>query len=63
MDKHNKYNWISVLKQIKRGSPVSGCFYVIGQYIRLVTKDLTYDKILDTLSRTINQETKQTRFY
>ena len=46
-------------KNNTRYSPVSGCIYLIGQHIHLISKDLTSDNLFDILSRTINQETKK----
>ena len=35
-----------------RDSPVSGCICLIGLHIHLTSKDLTFDNLFDTLSRT-----------
>ena len=51
-----------VFLNIAKDSPVSGCIYLIGQHIHLISKYLTSDQRFDTLSRTIKQETKQLQF-
>ena len=53
---------MSVLKKITRDYPVSGCICLIGQCIHLISKDLNFDNLFDTLIRTIKQETKQIQF-
>ena len=42
--------------------PVSGCICIIVQHIHLISKYLTSDNRFDTLSRKLNQETKQIQF-
>ena len=60
-NKQNKYNWMSVLKKIIRGSPVSGRSCFIGQhFFNLMYKNITFDAFFDTESQ--KKRNKQNKY-